>query len=436
MKLIKKCDPRDVEAVELGKDDYVDRLYGCFRFDNPLSGGFRGVRETDLVLNPRKAVKVTVPESMRIALPQGGKVTATQMFRIDPIRADRDTMHLLTMRAGWNQNERDINRIVDLDPNGTFCAKLVGEEPASPAGEFDIPVGTCVVSPLGSKNTWIGMILVHPELRRQGIATVMMRHCIQHAIDEGKVINGLDATPMGSTVYGNVGYVATFRLWRSVFQTREFAEAKPGRACRIGEDVLEEVIRYDSCCFMERGNVLRALYADSEGEAYYYPGDDGKIAGYVLGRPGRIRPYVGPLIADSMEAAADLLAAVVPPLYKKGYGEAFIDTPEIWFADRGVYDESLFDQPVKPSAHCLVKSAVPVRDLTRMYQAVDYRKADELTERFAARQGLPRSDPGVIAFAETMHRSVGNYTETVGFMEFEERQLQKKLWGTSGPEKG
>ena len=429
MKLIKKCDPRDVDVIDLGKDDYVDRLYGCFRFNNPLADGFQPVRQVNLVLNPRKDLKVTVPESMRIDLPDGVKAVNTELFRIEPIGRDRDTMHLLTMRAGWNQNDRDINRIVELDPEGVFCAKLVGDG-------YDVPVGTCVVSPLGASNTWIGMILVHPELRRQGLATAMMRHCIQYAVDAGKVINGLDATPMGSTVYVNVGYVGTFRIWRSIFQTEEFAQASPSRARPIGEAELEEVISYDSTCFMARPNVLRALYADSEGQAYYYPGDDGKVAGYAFGRPGRIRPFVGPMMAESPEAAADLLAAIVPTFHKQDYKEAFIDTPEIWFADRGSYDKSAFDQSNKPSGHRLVTSAKPVRDFTRMYQAVDYRKADELTSNFAARHALPASDARVAAFGQTMARSVPNYTETRGFMEFEQRELQKKLWATTGPEKG
>ncbi len=429
VKLIKKCDPRDVDVVELGKDEYVDRLYGCFRFDNPLTEGFKSEQEIVIVLRPEKSLKITVPESMKIDLPRDCKVVNSDMFRIDPIGDNGDTMHLLTMRAGWNQNDNDINRIIGLDPEGVFCTKLFG-------GGFEIPIGTCVVSPLGGKNTWIGMILVHPELRRQGIATVMMRHCIQYAIDHGKVINGLDATPMGSTVYVNVGYAGTFRIWRCIFQTGEFSDAVPKRARPMDDETLEEVIRYDSACFMERGNVLRALYADCDGDAYYYPGDDGKIAGYVLARPGRMRPSVGPLMADSQEAAADLLAAVALSLKKKGYPNAFIDTPEIWFADPGVYDKSVFDQVKKPSGHCLVKTAMPVRDFLRMYQIVDYRKADALVDNFAAKQGLPKNDPRVIAFAETMHRSVANYTETAGFMEFEERALQKKLWATSGPEKG
>ena len=181
MKLIKKSDPRDVDVIKLGSDDYIDRLYGCFRFDNPLAEGFSSERETVVVLLPKKSLKISVPERMKIRLPEEQKVINTDMFRIDPIGDNGDTMHLLTMRAGWNQNDRDVSRIIDLDPKGVFCAQISGTG-------FDIPAGTCVVSPLGEKNTWIGMILVHPELRRQSVATVMMRHCLQYAIDHGKVI--------------------------------------------------------------------------------------------------------------------------------------------------------------------------------------------------------------------------------------------------------
>ena len=54
MKLIKKCDPRTVDALELGKDEYVDYLYGCFRFDNPLADGFKTERDALLIANPKK----------------------------------------------------------------------------------------------------------------------------------------------------------------------------------------------------------------------------------------------------------------------------------------------------------------------------------------------------------------------------------------------
>ena len=131
-----------------------------------------------------------------------------------------------------------------------------------------------------------------------------------------------------------------------------------------------------------------------------------------------------------------ITAAVVPSFVAKGYKEAFIDTPEIWFADPGQYDQSAFDQAHKPSGHRLIQSATPVRDFLRMYQVVDQAKADELTANFAAKNKLDSDDPRVAAFADTMNRSVANYTVTREFMDQEQRELQHKLWATTGPEKG
>jgi len=63
-------------------------------------------------------------------------------------------------------------------------------------------------------------------------------------------------------------------------------------------------------------------------------------------------------------------------------------------------------------------------------------KADRLTENYARKQELAQDDPLVRQFAATMHQAVANYTESASFMEYEERILQQKLWGTTGPEKG
>ncbi|MBN2289029.1 MAG: GNAT family N-acetyltransferase [Candidatus Glassbacteria bacterium] len=430
MKLIKKNDPREAGTIELGRDAYTDRLYGCFRFDNPRAGGFAPEREVEIVFRSGNKIQVRVPESMRIQLPEG-KAVNLGSFSMEPIGENLDTMMLLTMRAGWNQTEADLRRIVDLDPRGSFVARLA-------AGDYDIPVSTATVAPLGERHTWIGMILVHPELRRQGIANAMMQHCVRYAIDQGKIINGLDATPMGNTVYGAVGYVDSYRIWRSYFSPAEFRNSPhdTDRVSRVSADELEELVRYDTARFLERGNIIRGLYADSAGEAYLYRDDNGDVRGYVLARPGRLRHFVGPFLADSREAAADLLACVCKSLDRQGVREAFIDTPESRFADPGVYDKSVFDQEKKPSGHRLIREITPVRDFTRMYQAVDERKAEELTANFTRVEKLERSSARVEAFTQTMRASVANYTETMGFLEYEANVLQQYYWGITGPEKG
>ncbi|MFH0910336.1 MAG: GNAT family N-acetyltransferase [Planctomycetota bacterium] len=374
---------------------------------------------------------VTVPESMRVPIPESGKIVNTELFRLECIGKALDTMKLLTMRVGWNQTDRDVNRIIDFDPRGTFAAYLKGKG-------FKIPIATATVAPRGRNNTWIGMILVHPEMRRQGVANYMMQVCVKYAVEQGKVINGLDATPMGNTVYGAVGYVDSFRIWRSVYKSAEFANASYDKAhvSRITKKDLDGVIQYDASNYLEREAILRALYADCDGEAYVFRNDNGEVAGYVLGRPGRIRPFVGPFIADSEAIARELLDAISSSYAARGEETLFIDTPEEKFDDRGVYARGVFDQERKPSRHRLIRDIACVRDFTRMYQVVDPQGAERLVKEFREKENLSPGDPRVREFAAVMHRSVQNRSETAAYMEYEAKVLQKKIWGDTGPEKG
>ncbi|MBI3985635.1 MAG: GNAT family N-acetyltransferase [Lentisphaerae bacterium] len=428
--LIKKGDPRKVSSIVLGKDKYLDQLYGCFRFNNPKGDAFAPERDVEIVFKSGKKIHVTVPESLKLELPANTKAVNTPFFRLKEIGKYRDSMHLLTMRAGWNQNERDIHRMIDLDPHGSFVALLSG-----------LPIGTASVLPLGRNNTWIGMILVHPELRRQGLANAMMQHCVKYAIDSGKIVNGLDATPMGNTVYGAVGYVNSFRLWRSTYELKEFAGAAFDslHVQAMTKTDLPDVIRYDASSFVERVEIMEALFADGgPGACFVYRNDEGVVQGYCFTRPGRIRPFVGPFIADTDDIARHLLVAASQHLLKANpaAATALIDTPEEKFADPGVYVERVFDQERKPSAHRLIKSIVCVRDFTRMYQLVRDTDVGRLVAQFKAAEKMDDASPRVREFRETMEKSVMNYTQTLAFMNYERETLQKKYWGITGPEKG
>lgn len=429
--LIKKGDPNKVDKITLGVDPYIDTLYGCFQFDNPKGERFSKEREVEIVARSGKRIKVIVPEDMKIPLTPECKLIYSSNFSLEQIGEHADTMKLLTMRAGWNQNDRDIERLISYDSEGTFVAKIKSED-------YDIPVATCSVLPVGSNHTWIGMILVHPELRRQGIARAMMLHCIEYALNKDKVINGLDATPLGNTVYGAVGYIDSYRIWRSFYELREFSgkEYDHNHVCQVKEEDLTDLIRYDAQRFLPRENILKALYKDSEGMAYLYRDDNGEIKGYIMGRAGRIRPFVGPFIADEDDVAVHLLTAISSAYYKKGEKTAFIDTPEDKFADPGVYVKGVFDQEKKPSKHQLLKSIKPVRDFTRMYQVVNEESASRLVEEFIKHEKLPRGDPLAANFKRMIYQAVENYTQTHSFMIFEKEVLQKKIYGTTGPEKG
>ena len=62
--------------------------------------------------------------------------------------------------AGWNQTEDDWRRLLMLEPNGCFAAIKDGRL-----------VGTTTTTTYGNDLAWIGMVLVDPQYRRQGIAS-------------------------------------------------------------------------------------------------------------------------------------------------------------------------------------------------------------------------------------------------------------------------
>ncbi|MEM7011507.1 MAG: GNAT family N-acetyltransferase, partial [Verrucomicrobiota bacterium] len=87
------------------------------------------------------------------------KMTETDLAFADSVRA----------AAGWNQTLEDWRRILRFEPDGCFLA------------EFDRrPAGTATTICYGDVLGWIGMILVHPEFRRRGIATSLMERSIEH----------------------------------------------------------------------------------------------------------------------------------------------------------------------------------------------------------------------------------------------------------------
>ena len=434
LKLIKKSDPREVKEIILGNDPYVDSLYGCFRFDNPkIKDSFATSKTVEIVARSGNEITVGVPEAMKINLPTEHKLPDSGLLSFGSAAESLDTMMMLSMRAGWNQLESDMQRMCALDPEGSLVARI------KVAGE-SIPVSTGAALPLGDNDCWIGMILVHPELRRQGLAGEMMLRLLAYSIEKGKVINGLDATPMGNTVYGALGYRESYRLWRCIFPTAQFGRRQdiPGVSIRrVEEKDLEAIIAYDSARWLYRENVIRALWKDSEEEAWLALDSSDNLCGYLLARPGRIRHFVGPFIADSREVACSLLAHVSSSLSSKGITDAMIDTPECRFANPGTYDKTLFDQPDKPKNHEIIGELTPVRDFVRMYQAADERQAEELTDAFTAKEKLDPQSARVAIFEKTMQDSVRNCSRTLAFMEYEEKVLQYKyIWGSSGPEKG
>ncbi|MTW15076.1 GNAT family N-acetyltransferase [Rhodoplanes serenus] len=160
-------------------------------------------------------------------------------------------------------------------------------------------------APLGEapRIAWISMVLVTATWRRHGLASALLRRCIETAEAEG-VTPLLDATPQGAAVYGPLGFVPVIDLVR-LRRTRPATDERPGEAAidPAGRDVLLALDR--RALAADRAALIDDILARPGTVLHARPG------AACLVRAGRCARHIGPLYAEDETAAADLLDAVI-----------------------------------------------------------------------------------------------------------------------------
>ena len=196
--------------------------------------------------------------------------------------------------AGWNQTEDDWRRLLRLEPNGCFGAikdgRLVGTTTTTIHGEL----------------AWIGMVLVEPQHRRQGIAAKLLNTALDYLNEKVDTIK-LDATSLGQPVYEKFG-----------FQVESAVERWSGTARSIGRETepqalldratVRDLLNLDRLVFnADRSRLIEALIDDACVSPVLMRAADGALSGYALARSGTSRSYVGPVIANDPQVAETLL---------------------------------------------------------------------------------------------------------------------------------
>src|SRR5262249_21378614 len=100
-----------------------------------------------------------------------------------------------------NQTERDWELFLRLSPEG--CRVAVRDERV---------VGTVATGRYENRFAWIGMVLVDPAERGQGIGARLMAEALDVLRDMPSI--RLDATPAGHAVYQKLDFVDKYRLSR------------------------------------------------------------------------------------------------------------------------------------------------------------------------------------------------------------------------------
>jgi GNAT superfamily N-acetyltransferase len=223
------------------------------------------------------------------------RVTSDDRVKIGPFHtADVRAAERLSTQEGWNKTAADWSRLVRLEPSGCFAAR-----------DGSRLVGTVTTTTYGRTTAWIGMMVIHPDFRRQGIGAALMRTAMAHLQSLGITSVKLDATPAGRPLYESLGFVAEAEMerWQGVSHAAAGEDAR-----HPTDDGPRRLIELDRAAFgADRSRLLEALVAECLGEPVIMGSEDAQPVGYALARLGRSAAYVGPLVATTARTAEQLL---------------------------------------------------------------------------------------------------------------------------------
>lgn len=233
----------------------------------------------------------------------------------------------LVAEAGWNQLTADWRIFLEL---GTVHAARDN------TGRV---IATAATLPHEGRFAWISMVLVNGAHRRRGLASGLMRRCIDE-LNAAGLVPVLDATPAGREVYRALGFRDSWgyqRLKRPP-QRGSAPGPTPGIEIRsIDDTVWDALCHYDATAFGASRSALLARLRGRLPAADLYALRGGAIAGFMMGRDGRIASHIGPLIAENDAVARALLARALAAID----GPIFIDFADAktetgrWLAEAG-----------------------------------------------------------------------------------------------------
>lgn len=214
----------------------------------------------------------------------------------------------LCRAAGWNQLAGDWELFLHSSPAG--CLVAVTEDGSV--------IGTVATIRYGDHFSWIGMVLVHPSMRKQGIGNQLLLQSLNILSDVAEV--KLDATPAGRQVYLKLDFREEYGISRMHIPAVPDGVSPDPDVLQTTHKDLQELNRFDRDVFgADRYTLLEWMLSRSPRYAFVLR-MNGVIAGYCFGRPGHNFTHIGPVVA----AGVDIARRVFISALAKCRGEAVI----------------------------------------------------------------------------------------------------------------
>ena len=212
---------------------------------------------------------------------------------------------------GWNPGVHDAQLFFSADPQG-FLGAFIDDQ----------LVGSISAVCYGDDFAFLGLYLVKPELRGQGIGSQLWAHAMQRV--EGRTV-GLDGVVDMQSSYARSGFALAYRNIRFGGQVRDVPPLSDAMVV-IGRDDLHRIQSLDRATFgADRSAFLADWLSQPEGHSWAYV-EDGQIRGFGTVRACREGFKVGPLVADSALVAAEVFNALAKSVGDGG--PIYLDVPE------------------------------------------------------------------------------------------------------------
>jgi ribosomal protein S18 acetylase RimI-like enzyme len=213
----------------------------------------------------------------------------------------------LCRSAGWNQLSRDWEIFLALAPRGNrVCLNEDGNV-----------VGTVTTIRYGDHFAWIGMVLVDPAHRRKGIGSGLLDQAL-NVLNDAKCVR-LDATPEGRQVYTKLGFEDEYQLSRMVVKSADLKKLiTSSRVTDLTAQDLEALRSEDNKVFGADRASLLSWMRDGRPDLAFKVVNKDRIEGFCLGRSGYNNTHIGPVVANSLNVAQELVTTALQRIGSKG----------------------------------------------------------------------------------------------------------------------
>jgi len=198
-------------------------------------------------------------------------------------------------QEGWNPGINDAELFYQADPNGFFIGEVEG---------VLVAVGSAVV--YDNSFAFCGLYIVAPEHRGKGYGLELTKHRLNYCANRNI---GIDGVLENVEIYQRIGYVPFYQNKRYQFIASTTAYDSTN-ITSITADDMSQILTYDRQCFpAPRDNFIKAWITQENGKSVLFK-SNGKIQGFAVRRQCSEGYKIGPLFADNIDIAKQLLTAL------------------------------------------------------------------------------------------------------------------------------